>query len=230
MNMPIKNKSLYIILSSLVSCVILYLIEQGIGVSYVVKTMAKLLIFVPIPLLYIKYIKKETLLEGLKIKKMTRKDLLFGLASGSVFFIILLIAYYILGSFIDFNSILAELQTKLKITPLGFIFVALYITLGNSFLEEFFFRGYIFLNLYENGMKWTAYLYSALLFALYHIIIFKSWFTPPIMALAIFGLASVGVIFNWMDLKSKNFLNSWIAHALADAAIMLIGFRLFGML
>lgn len=228
--MTAKNKNLFIIISSLVACSILYYFEQGIGVSYVIKTAAKLLFFVPMPFVYIKYIKKQRVSEGLNIQRMTGKELLFGLVSGMVFSAVIFITYFILKSQIDFGSILSELQTKLKITPLGFIFVAIYISTCNSFLEEFFFRGYIFLNLYEGGLKWTAYLYSSLLFALYHLMMLKDWFTLPILLLSIFGLASVGAIFNWMDVKSKNFLNSWMAHGIANVAIMLIGFKLFGMI
>ncbi|WP_352418238.1 CPBP family glutamic-type intramembrane protease [Proteiniborus sp.] len=35
-------------------------------------------------------------------------------------------------------------KKKPRITPVNFIYVSLYITFGNSFLEEIFFRGFIF--------------------------------------------------------------------------------------
>ncbi|TAH63854.1 MAG: CPBP family intramembrane metalloprotease, partial [Gottschalkiaceae bacterium] len=103
-------------------------------------------------------------------------------------------------------------------------------TFINSFLEEFFFRGFIFLNLYKLGFKKGAYIFSSILFSLYHIGIFKNWFNPLLIILAVSGLISVGFIFNYIDTKSKSFINSWIVHILADAAIMLIGLRMFNML
>jgi uncharacterized protein len=217
----------YIIGISLIACAVLYFIEQSVGVSYALKTAIKLLLFVGIPIIYIKCIKKEGVAEALRLKNLTIKGLRVGLIAGALFFTIVLGAYLILNGQIDFPSIAEELQTKLKVTPLNFIFIGIYITLGNSFLEEFFFRGFIFLNLYNRGFRRTAHIYSSVLFAVYHMAIFRTWFTLPIMLLALFGLAAVGFMFNWMDTKSDNFINSWISHAFADAAIILIGMRMF---
>lgn len=86
------------------------------------------------------------------------------------------------------------------------------------------------MNLYELKFKKTAYVYSSLLFALYHIAIFKSWFNIWLILLALTGLISVGFIFNFIDTKSNNFINSWIVHILADMAIMLIGMKMFGII
>jgi membrane protease YdiL (CAAX protease family) len=100
----------------------------------------------------------------------------------------------------------------------------------NSFLEEFFFRGFVFLNVYETGNKGWAYLFSALLFALYHIAIFATWFNIPLMLLALFGLMVIGFVFNYLDTLSNNFLNSYLVHIFANLAIVLIGLALFGIL
>ena len=108
--------------------------------------------------------------------------------------------------------------------------VGIYITLGNSFLEEFFFRGFIFLNLYNQGYKKIAYIYSSLLFGVYHIAIFKTWFSPLLTVLALLGLVIAGIVFNWIDTKSENFINSWIVHILADSAIIIIGMGMFGII
>jgi membrane protease YdiL (CAAX protease family) len=225
----IKSKR-FIILSTLLACFILYIIEQGVGVSYAIKTILKISIFVGLPIGYVKLISKQNISEALKLKDINLKDFKIGFISGLLFFTIVMGAYFIVGNQIDFNMIAQELQTKLKVTPLNFIFIGLYITFGNSFLEEFFFRGFIFMNLYELGSKKLAYVYSSILFALYHIAIFKTWFTLPITFLALFGLVSVGFLFNWMDTKSRNFINSWIAHIFADIAVILIGLRMFEMI
>jgi membrane protease YdiL (CAAX protease family) len=227
-NVSRKNYSLYVIISSLIACGVLYYIEQGIGVSYIIKTGIKLLLFILVPLFYIFFKREEHtyIVSGNAAK--SKPSLLVGLFSGILFFGILLISYYILQSYIDFAPIISELETKLKVTPANFIAVGLYITLGNSFIEEFFFRGFVFLNLYRTEHKVLAYLFSSLLFALYHIMIFRNWFTLPLFGLAVLGLTVVGLLFNWMDTKSNNFVNSWIAHMLADTAIILIGLKMFG--
>jgi membrane protease YdiL (CAAX protease family) len=110
------------------------------------------------------------------------------------------------------------------------IFVAVYITFGNSFIEEYFFRGFIFLKLHESGCRKTAYVFSSLLFSLYHIMMFRDWFTLPIFLLSVAGLAGVGFLFDYMNIKYKSIYNSWISHILADSAIMFIGFKMFELL
>lgn len=218
----------FIILSTLLACFILYVVEQGVGVNYAIKTILKISIFIGLPISYVKLINKQNISEALKLKNLNLRDFKTGFIAGLLFFTIVMGAYFIVGNQIDFHMIAQELQTKLKVTPLNFIFIGLYITFGNSFLEEFFFRGFIFMNLYELRSKKIAYVYSSILFSLYHIAIFRTWFTLPITFLALFGLVSVGFLFNWMDTKSRNFINSWIAHIFADIAVILIGLRMFG--
>lgn len=218
----------YILISSLLSCTALYYVEQIRAVNYAVQTGIKLLMFLLIPAIYFTLTKDRNIYISKARTINEKRPILTGLFSGLLFFVVLITAYYFLQPFIDFKPIISELETKLKVTPLNFIFVGIYITLGNSFIEEFFFRGFVFLGIYRTGRPGAAYLYSSLLFSLYHIMIFKNWFTLPLFLLAVFGLFVVGILFCWMDTKSKNFVNSWIAHMLADAAIILIGLKMFG--
>jgi membrane protease YdiL (CAAX protease family) len=183
-----------------------------------------------VPLIYIKFIKKSDIKTELNLRKLDSKNFKLGFLFGGAAFLIIFIGYFIFGSFIDFNSIAAELTSKSKITPANFIFIGLYITLGNSFLEEFFFRGFIFLNLYNLKYKKLAYIFSSMLFAVYHMGIFKNWFNIWLILLCLVGLFTVGIVFNWLNTKSKNFINSWLVHILADSAIIIIGMRMFGII
>lgn len=223
-------KKNYVIISSLIACVLLYYIEQILQTNYFVKTVSKLLLFVVIPIIYIKFLKKVSLKEALKFNKIDRHHLKLGFIFGMASFAIVLMAYFLLRNFIDLQSIAAEMQSKSKITPTNFMFVAAYVTFGNSFLEEFFFRGFIFLSLYELNNKKLAYIYSSLLFGLYHMAIFRNWFNPALIGLALLGLVSVGFIFDWLNTKSENFINSWLVHILADSAIIIIGLMMFNMI
>lgn len=213
-----------IIGSSLIFCTILYIIEQVLEVNYGIKTGAKWVLFIGMPLLLNHFIKKEK-----KEKQVDKKGILLGLLFGIISFSVIVVAYIFLKEIIDFNSIVTEMKTKSKITPENFIFIAIYVTFGNSLVEEFFFRGYIFLNLYQEGKKKIAYIYSSGLFSVYHLAIFQSWFEWHVMVLALFGLFVIGFIFSWLNTKTNTFFNSWIVHILADTAIVLIGFKLFGL-
>lgn len=223
-----NNRFKYIIITSLIACILLYYIEQVIKVDYLTKTVLKLLLFTITPYIYMIYNKKSNFKLAFNLKGFNKNQLKMGIILGVISFSIILVTYFILKNVIDLELIAQDLQNKSKITSANFIFVALYITFVNSFLEEFFFRGFIFLNLYELKFKKTAYIYSSLIFALYHIAIFKSWFNIWLILLALTGLMSVGFIFNFINTKSKNFINSWIVHILADMAIMIIGFIMFG--
>lgn len=220
-------KKNFILISSIIICILLFIVEQYFGVNYYIKSFSKIIMFIIIPVIYYKKIESITFKKALNINKLSKKDLNIGIILGILCFTILIISYFVFKNFIDFESIIKELEDKSKITTSNFILVGLYITLGNSFLEEFFFRGFIFLNLYEIGYKKLAYIFSSTLFGIYHIAIFKTWFNVWITILALFGLISIGMIFNYINTKCKNFLNSWIVHILADSAIILIGLKLF---
>ena len=220
----------YIILSSLLGCGLLYFIEQVAMVDYLVKTLSKVVLFTLIPFIYIKYVKKTTIRKALNLRNIDKRNWKLGFVFGIASFVILLLTYYFVKDYMDLQGIVAEMEEKSKITPANFLLVGAYITFGNSFLEEFFFRGFIFLNLYELTSKKIAYIFSSVLFAVYHMGIFMTWFNVWLIALALTGLVIIGFVFNWLNTGSRNFLNSWIVHILADAAIILIGMRLLGMI
>lgn len=220
-------KTKYIIISSLAACIFLYFAEQVIMADYISKTLVKILLFVIIPCIYIRFIKKSTLKEFINYNKIGKQHLKISILLGAVSFLIIFLTFRLTKNIINLQDIAGELENKSKITPENFAFAGLYITFGNSFLEEFFFRGFIFLNLYESKLKKAAYVYSSLLFALYHIAIFKTWFSIWLTMLSLAGLIIIGFIFDWLDTKSQNFVNSWIVHIFSDSAIILIGLKMF---
>lgn len=219
----------YIIIYSVVSCFILYLIEQVIKSDYIIKTAFKIILFLVIPYFYLK-IKKQSYINETYGKRPYNKNLKFGFLFGASAFLILMITYILLSKVINLHMILNELQQKSKVNASNFIFVGLYITFINSLLEEYFFRGFIFLNLYKSNSKKLAYLYSSFLFGLYHISIFKSWFNIYLIILALAGLVLTGLILSWLDTKTESLLNSWMAHIMADSAIILIGMKMFNLI
>jgi uncharacterized protein len=223
-------KKHFVLITSLIACSLLYYIEQHLMVDYFIKTSAKLILFMIVPFIYVKWIKKESLKEALRLTKMKKGQFKVGLILGMSAFLVVILSYLIFKNQINLDAILSDLQNKSKITATNFIFIGLYITFINALLEEYFFRGFVFLNYYEEGNVKFAYIYSSLLFALYHIGIFQSWFNPILIVLAVFGLIVIALVFNYIDTLSKNFINSYLVHILADCAIILIGLRLFGVI
>ncbi|MRH43853.1 CPBP family intramembrane metalloprotease [Aquibacillus halophilus] len=217
----------YVIILSVVACLTLYFLTQIVEVNYALQTILKVCFFVVIPIGYVYFVKKIKFTHYLNWKTLLHNPSKLSWIFAISTFTIILIAYFFLGSFVDFNSIASELREKSDITASNFIFIGLYITFGNSLLEELFFRGFIFKNLYHTNYKKTAYLFSSLLFALYHIAIFKTWFNIWLIILCTIALFAIGMLFNWLNANSKGFMNSWIIHIFADAAIIIVGFRMF---
>jgi membrane protease YdiL (CAAX protease family) len=143
-------------------------------------------------------------------------------------FLFLTVGYMLLSPWIDLSAIPEKLRGS-DVTAENFPLVAAYITLCNSFLEEFFFRGFAFLTLRRHTGEKFAHLFSGVTFAAYHVSIMSGWFHPIWFVLFLAGLAVGGMIFNFLDRRGSLWCG-WLVHASADLAIMLIGMRMFGIL
>ncbi|WP_235588632.1 CPBP family intramembrane glutamic endopeptidase, partial [Sporosarcina koreensis] len=128
-------------------------------------------------------------------------------------------AFLLLQMHIDIASLRDDLLQS-GITPTVFPFIALYILIGNSVIEEFFFRG-LLPHLF--GQSKLRFILPPFFFAVYHIAIFLPWFTLPILLLAVGGLWAGGLIFQLVNEKSRTILPSWIIHMFADLGILFIG-------
>ena len=78
--------------------------------------------------------------------------------------------------------------------------------------------------------KSFAYIFSASLFAIYHIAMMATWFDPLLFAIMLVGLFMSGIFFNWLNEKNENIYASWLVHMCANFAINTVGFVLFGIL
>lgn len=217
----------FIILSSLLATLVLYLINQVIDPNYWVKSIIKIILFLFIPYIHVRFVKKSTIKKVYGIRFNGKRSLVYSVLVGMTSFATIIIAFFLLKEQLSLNSIARQLTEDNLLTTASILTVGFYIILVNSLLEEIFFRGFIFLNLYKMKHKKMAYLYSAILFGIYHIGIFKTWFNDEVIALSLLGLIGIGLVFGRLNIHNHNILNSWIAHALADLAIMLIGLSMF---
>lgn len=208
------------VIFSLISIFFLLWIEQGLEVSYVWKTLAKVMVFVVFPALLLRGYK----FEFLQIRNTQKKSIYLALGLGIVVAGTVLSAFMLLNDSIDLVALQIDLETRVGVTASVFPFVAVYILLGNSFLEEFFFRGLLVDLLRDSKLKWFL---PSLFFAIYHIAIFLPWFDWPILILAVAGLFIGGLIFQWINEKSGTIYPSWIIHIFADIGVLLIGIYMF---
>ena len=144
-------------------------------------------------------------------------------------YIVILGAYFIFRNIFDFSALVGSLNETTGVNKSNFIWVAIYISFINSFLEEFFFRGFAFLTMKRFFKKSFAYVFSSIVFSLYHVAMMIGWFGWAVIFISLSGLFVGGMIFNRFDEKSGNIYLSWLVHMFANFATNSIGFILFAL-
>ena len=199
------------------------LVDGVLRPSYAVKSAIKIAIFMLIPLVASKLDRSVLYLQLLR---PTKKGFLPAIALGIGIYVVILGGYFLVSPFFDFSQIAGALTDNAGVTKENFLYVSLYISFANSFLEEFFFRGFVFTNLKQHTGRKLAYIFSAAAFSLYHVAMMIGWFSPALFLLVMVGLVIGGIIFNWLNEKLDTIYCSWLAHMFANFAINTVGFLL----
>ncbi len=215
------KKSFWLILLVVMCCIAMAIIETVVEPAYFVKSLLKIVVFLIIPISFLKLQKEKVFSNSFMLNK---KSMLKLLLLGVAIYLIIMTAFFITKRFFDYSSLVSSLSADQNVSPKSFIWVALYISFCNSLLEEFLFRFVAFLKLSEYITKTAAYIFSAFAFSMYHIAMIGSSFPIPLLLLSLVGLTAGGLIFNFVDAKNRNIYNSWIIHMFADFAIMTIWF------
>lgn len=221
------SKKLYIILSVIVFSLAVTFIDAVVRPPYFSKIPIKVIFFLALPMLFFVIWREEW--DGFrKLFRFRKNGLWAAFLLGIAVFGVILGGYFLLRGVIDFSSVTSSLGKNMGITAKNFLWVALYISIMNSFLEEFFFRGFGFITLKKHMHKSFAYLFGPILFAVYHVGMLFGMFEPAALILLMFGLIVGGLIFNALNDKFGNIYPSWFVHMAANFAINTIGFILFG--
>lgn len=222
-----RSQTIGIILIVLLCCGVMGVVDGIVQPSYWVKSSIKVALFLICPGGYF-LLNRDLNIKGLFIP--TRKGMKLCLWLGLGVFLVIIAAYALLKDVFDFSNITSSLTGSAGVNKGNFIWVALYISFVNSLLEEFFFRGFAFLTLKKLTSRVFAYVFSALVFALYHTAMMTGWFSIWAFLLVMIGLSVGGMIFDFLNEKCDSIYPSWIVHISANLAINLIGMRLFGII
>lgn len=218
------NQKRCIFLSLILCCILMALVETVIQPGYVIKSAVKLACFGGAAVIYALRFHPGF------FREILRPDSLrFALLLGAGIYGVILLGYFLFRPLLDLQAIAGNLLNKENVTRENFLYVALYISIVNSFLEELLFRGLGYLALRAYVPERTASVISAGLFALYHVSMLAGWFSPLIFVLCMAGLFVGGLIFNLLD-RRGSILPAWLAHGAANLAINTIGLMMFGML
>ncbi len=224
-----KKQSLFIIISVTVLAVIMNVVDMFIKPQYFVKSLIKVTLFLIVPLIYFVINRGER--EQLKkLFKPRKKDVLPSVLLGVLCYSAIVGGYFLLRNIIDFSNITKSLTSDIGVNSNNFVFVSIYISLCNSFLEEFFFRGFSFITLKNHIGRITAYIFSSFIFAFYHIGMTLGWVEWPVFLGGLVGLFAGGVIFDFLNEKRGNIYSSWIVHMFINFGINTVGFILFGII
>lgn len=223
----IKKQNWIVMLSGIFGCAAMALVDGIWQPGYWIKSGVKIVLFLLLPLIASALGAKDALRNLPTLfradKRAIRRAGLLGLGV----FAVILGGYYTLGRLFALSAITGALTSGVGVTGDNFLFVAIYISFVNSLLEEFFFRGFLFLGLLDGISRRAAHTISAGLFALYHIAMMIGWGSLPLILLILAALFVGGVIFNLLNEKSRCIYPSWLVHLCANLAINTIGFILF---
>ena len=212
-----KKRAFGIIIAMVLICAVMAILETVVQPGYWIKSCCKAVLFSAAVLAF-------------GCRGLFRQEgLVPGLVLGGAIFAVILLGYFLFRSFIDLEAIADGLLGKEGIRRENFLWVALYISLCNSLLEELLFRGLGYLELRKFAPEGFAMVFSAAAFAVYHVAILDGWFSWWMYALCMAGLFVGGLIFNFLD-RRGGVLPGWLAHAGANLAINTIGLTMFGLL
>ena len=223
----INNKNISIMSSILLFSIAITLIDAFIHPNYFVKIPIKILFFLAFPILF--FVKNKDMFEDFKKLFVFKKTgILKAILLGIGVYVVILGGYFLMRNIIDFSQVTSTLTEGMGITAKNFIYVSLYISLMNSFLEEFFFRGFGFITLKKYTTRKFAYIFSTTLFAIYHVGMLVDMFNFWTLLLLLLGVGIGGCIFNYLNELNDNIYPSWFVHMFANFAINTVGFILFG--
>ena len=205
------------------------LIDAFLHPNYFVKIPIKIVFFLALPLLF--FIKnKEAFSDFKKLFVFRKSGILKAFLLGIGVYAVIVGGFMLTRNIIDYSNVTSNLTEGMGITADNFIYVSLYISLMNSFLEEFFFRGFGFITLKKYSTRKVAYIFSSVLFAIYHVGMLVGMFEFWALLLLLLGLIIGGCIFNFLNELNDNVYPSWFVHMFANFAINTVGFILFGLL
>ena len=110
-------------------------------------------------------------------------------------------------------------------SPAAFAGMTVFYALFHSFLEEYYWRWFIFGQMRQVMPAAAAAVLSSLAFTVHHVIVLAAYFGCCSAATVAGSLAVFigGMVWAWIYHRSGSLLGPWLSHALADAALFTVG-------
>jgi len=182
------------------------------------------MVCVIVPLLDRIVIHRQTLREFLRYIGFVniRKSLLPGLLIGGVFLAAIYLFFMIFSRQLIDTSAMTTALNRWNLDS-GNLFVFLFMMIvGNSILEEIYWRGYIFSRLRKLTGPGNTVVLTALFYTSYHLITTVTLFSLVQGLLLSSAIFLVGVFWAYLRIKYEWIIPAVISHLLADLGLMLI--------
>ena len=117
------------------------------------------------------------------------------------------------------------------VNPASYVLLALFLSFVHSFLEEYYFRWFIFGALRRRTSLSAAYALSSMAFMAHHVIVIATYLGSeeiPLIVLLSLGVTAGGLFWAWLYERTGSLLAPWLSHVVGDLAIMGIGYDLAG--
>jgi membrane protease YdiL (CAAX protease family) len=198
--------------------------ESQLGVFSVVKTVQFAL-----PIVWVWLVQKTRL----SLRPPGARGIGIGLAFGAAVACAMFALYW--GALRGSDLVtLATPAIRAKVTGTGLNSLAAYAAVGlfysliHSFLEEYYWRWFVYGQLRIWTSLFTANVVSSLGFMAHHVLVlgFYFGFTSPATYLLASCIAVGGAVWAWLYQRSGSLLGPWLSHMLVDAAIFAIGYDL----
>ncbi len=110
-------------------------------------------------------------------------------------------------------------------SPAAFAGMTVFYALVHSFLEEYYWRWFVFGQMRQVMPAAAAAVLSSLAFTVHHVIVLAAylgwWSAATVVCSLAVGVG--GMVWAWIYHRSGSLLGPWLSHALADAAIFTVG-------
>ena len=167
-------------------------------------------------------------------QRPTSEGLLLGLGFGLFVGAVIIGVYY--GG-LHASPLLAQSPARIRrkldefgiTSPLEFLGLGFFIAVVHSFLEEYYWRWFVFGRLRTLMPMGPAIVLSSLGFMAHHVIVIAAYVPDRFwtgVVPASLAVAAGGAVWAWLYQKAGSLIAPWVSHALIDAALFAIGWDL----
>jgi membrane protease YdiL (CAAX protease family) len=200
--------------------------NPAVGVAYGVSKAFQF----SLPLIYVWWLERRPLRPGVP----HFRGMALGVAFGLVVAVAAVGLYPISARYPGlFESATVKIRAKVAEfgigTPATYVLFGLFLSLGHSLLEEYYWRWFVFGQLREFLPRWPAVVLSSLAFMAHHVILLGVFFPGQFWSMAAplsLGVAGGGAVWAWLYDRTGSIYSPWLSHAIIDAAVLWVGYEM----